>query len=82
MQFETALAKASMDRVARRDPANVYHKMTVSELALLTPDFAWKQYISTIGIPPVESLNVAAPDFVKALDAAIANASECRWLLR
>src|SRR5580700_1536294 len=75
MELETALAKASMDRVARRDPANTYHKMTVDELALLTPDFEWKQYISTIGIPPVESVDVVAPDFVKALNATIANTS-------
>jgi predicted metalloendopeptidase len=75
MQIETALAKASMDRVSRRNPDKTYHKMTVGELALLTPDFEWKQYISTIGIPPVESVNVVAPDFVKALDAMIANTS-------
>ena len=28
MNIETALAKASMDRVARRDPDKIYHKMT------------------------------------------------------
>jgi predicted metalloendopeptidase len=75
MQFETALAKASMDRVARRDPANTYHKMTVDELARLTPDFNWKQYLSTIGIQPIESLDVVAPDFVKGLGSAIADTS-------
>ena len=75
MELETALAKASMDRVARRDPDKTYHKMTVGELALLTPDFEWKQYLSTIGIPPVESVDVLAPDFVKALEAVIANTS-------
>ena len=75
MQVETALAKASMDRVARRDPANTYHKMTVGDLALLTPDFEWKQYLSTIGIPPVEFVDVVAPDFVKALDPVIAGTS-------
>jgi len=75
MEIETALAKASMDRVARRDPANTYHKMTVDELAALTPDFEWKQFLSTIGIPPVDSLDVTAPDFVKALDPLIANTS-------
>ena len=75
MEIETALAKASMDRVARRDPDKTYHKMTVGELALLTPGFEWKQYVSTIGIPPVESVNVVAPDFVKALDSTIANTS-------
>jgi len=75
MEIETALAQASLDRVKRRNPDNTYHKMTVGELALLTPDFAWKQYISTIGIPPVESLNVAVPDFMKALDGIIAKTS-------
>ena len=75
MEFETALAKASMDRVARRNPDNTYHKMTVAQLALLTPDFEWKKYIATIGIPPVESVNVASPDFIKALDPIVAHTS-------
>jgi len=75
MEFETALARASIDRVAHRNPDNTYHKMTVGELTLLTPDFGWKEYISSVGIPPVESLNVAVPDFLKALDGIIANTS-------
>jgi predicted metalloendopeptidase len=61
--------------VARRDPANTYHKMTVAELEKLTPDFDWKQYLTTIGIPPIESVEVTAPDFVKALTATIADNS-------
>ena len=28
MKIETALAEASLDRVARRDPDKTYHKMT------------------------------------------------------
>ena len=75
MAIETALAEASMDRVARRDPANTYHKMTVAELAALTPDFEWQQYLTTIGIPPVQSLDVVAPNFVKALNTLIAGSS-------
>jgi len=75
MAFETALAQASMGRVERRDPDKTYHKMTVTQLAELTPDFGWKLYVSTVGIPPVESLNVAAPDFVKALNKIIADTS-------
>ena len=41
MRVETALAKASMDRVARRDPMNTYHKMTRAELKALAPSFAF-----------------------------------------
>ena len=33
MAIETALANGSLDRVTRRDPEKVYHKMTVKELA-------------------------------------------------
>ncbi len=37
LAVETALAKVSLDRVARRDPANTYHKMPVSKLVTLAP---------------------------------------------
>ena len=74
MTVETALAKASMDRVARRNPNNTYHKMTTGELAGLTPDFEWKAYLRNIGAP-VNSLNVVVPDFVKALNPLIENTS-------
>ncbi len=46
LSLETALAKASLDRVARRDPHLTHHKMTVAELEALTPDFDFKQYFS------------------------------------
>lgn len=71
LQMETALAKASLDRVARRNPDNRYHKMTVTELAALSPSFNWTQYFEAIGTPGLTSLNVAVPDFVKAIGAAI-----------
>ncbi|HYL37581.1 MAG TPA: M13 family metallopeptidase [Bryobacteraceae bacterium] len=75
LNLETALAKASMDRVARRNPNNLYHRLPVNELVTLTPDFGWKAYLESIGIPPIQSLNVTAPDFVKELDATIRNTS-------
>jgi putative endopeptidase len=40
MELETALAKGALDRVSRRDPNKVYHKMTAKELAALSPDFS------------------------------------------
>ncbi len=71
LKIETALAKASMDRVARRNPDNTYHKMSVDDLASLTPDFGWKYYVANIGIKPIQTLNVGAPDFMKALNTTI-----------
>jgi len=75
MTIETALAKASLDRVARRNPDNTYHKMTVEELAALSPDFQWKYYVRNIGIAPIATLNVGVPEFMKALNTAIDGSS-------
>jgi putative endopeptidase len=75
MKIETALARASMDRVARRNPDNTYHKMTPDQLAALSPEFGWKRYLADVGIPPVQTLNVGNPDFMKALNTTIASTS-------
>ena len=71
MRMETALANGSMDRVDRRDPNRVYHRMTRAELAALTPAFDWNRYFSQLGLDQVQSLNVAAPDFMKALQTLL-----------
>ena len=41
MRIETALAKASLTRVERRDPYKVTHKMKVADLKKLAPNFDW-----------------------------------------
>jgi putative endopeptidase len=71
LTVETALAKASLDRVSRRDPAKVYHKLRREELAALTPEFSWDSYLAAVAAPPVGSLNVSEPDFLKAVDALL-----------
>src|SRR5215218_6673649 len=51
VDIETGLAKVSLDRVKRRNPANSDHKMTRKELAALAPDFDWNAYFTAIGTP-------------------------------
>jgi putative endopeptidase len=75
MQLETALAKVSMDITSQRDPKNVYHLMPVTELADLTPDLAWAQFLKDTGTPPVSELNVTNPDFFKGLNTVLASTS-------
>jgi predicted metalloendopeptidase len=72
LKIETSLAKASMSNVDMRDPVKTYHKMKVSELQALTPDFSWDSYLKTAGHADVTELNVAQPEFFKALDAQLA----------
>jgi endothelin-converting enzyme/putative endopeptidase len=67
LKFETALAQASMDRTARRNPDNRNHPMTVRDLPGLTPDFQWNAFFSGEGAPAFQKVNVGNPDFFKQL---------------
>lgn len=71
LTIETALAQGSMPRVEMRDPKNVYHFQPVSELATLAPEFNWSVYFQRTPAPAIAKLNVATPDFFKAMNAVI-----------
>jgi endothelin-converting enzyme/putative endopeptidase len=75
LAFETLLAKGSLDLTARRDPDNVYHRMTVAQLAALCPFIDWPAYFHGVSAPQIDSLNVEVPDFFRALNGAVAAAS-------
>ncbi len=79
MEIETAMAKASMARVDRRDPAKVYHVYTVDDFQKLTPEFDWKPYFSTVGIGHFDTLNVVAPDFFKELSVLLSSEPLDAW---
>ncbi len=70
MELETALAKVSMDITSRRDPKAIYHPMTVAQLAELTPEIAWKEFLR-YGTPPFTELNVGNPEFFKGLSGLL-----------
>jgi putative endopeptidase len=75
MAIETSLASASLDRVSRRNPHLVNHKLTLADLEQLTPNFAFKTYLAALHTPGFESLNVAVPEFFKNLNVVLENSS-------
>jgi putative endopeptidase len=75
LRLETDLAKGSLDRVARRDPNQTYHKMPVKELAALSPSIDWPKYFSGLGAPSFTDIDIAVPEFFKTLDAVLKNNS-------
>jgi endothelin-converting enzyme/putative endopeptidase len=79
MDLETALAKVSLERAKRRDPANMYHKMKVADLQALTPGLDWKAYMAAAGGPPIAELNVTVPDFFKGMNAQLEAAPLDTW---
>lgn len=72
MDIEMALAKASLDRVARRNANNLNHPDTLKGLKALAPSFDWDRYLVKIDAPKFESLNIAAPDFFKGVEQTLA----------
>jgi predicted metalloendopeptidase len=79
MTIETKLAQASMTRVDRRNPDNVYHPMDRTQLSGLMGNFSWNTYLDDVGVPHITKVNVAQPEFFKALDADLAATSMDDW---
>jgi endothelin-converting enzyme/putative endopeptidase len=79
LEIETALAKATLDRVSRRDPDKVYHKLDRRELAALTPAFSWDTFLAATDVPTVTALNVSEPDFVKEMGALVRDEDVAKW---
>jgi putative endopeptidase len=79
LRIETALAKGSLTQVERRDPKLLYHKMTRRELETLSPSFRWKEYFSLAGQPGLQSLNVTAPEFFKAMESTLNHEDLASW---
>ena len=75
MKIETALASASLTRVQRRDPHNLFHKMDRTQLQALTPDFDWNVYLKDVNLAAVGTFNVTEPKFYQAVNEQIRNNS-------
>jgi putative endopeptidase len=79
LDVETAFAKAATKREDLRNPGMNYHMLTLVELADLTPHFSWPEYFKQVGAPSVSKVDVAQPDAIKAVDAALASVSLADW---
>ena len=72
MDIETALARASMDKVERRDPNKIYHRLERAGLKKISPHFLWDAYFDELGAPSVQAINVLTPDFFTGMDKLLA----------
>ena len=79
MKIETALAKGATSRVELRNPENRYHIYTLKQLEDLSPNFDWAVYWKDIKIGHFDTLNVATPEFFKALNAEIESEPVDAW---
>ncbi len=69
LSLETALARASLTRVERRDPNANYHKLMLAAADSVTPHVAWAAFLKAAGAPATETINLAQPRFFRAVDS-------------
>ena len=79
MEIETALAKASLTQVERRDPYKQFHKMTRAKLAAITPSFGWTGYWKASGLASKGMVNVTEPAFFAEVERQLKARPIAEW---
>ncbi|MEN9339199.1 MAG: hypothetical protein RIQ62_511, partial [Bacteroidota bacterium] len=79
LTMETAMAKASMDRVSMRDPYKLYNKFSVAQFSEKTPAINWKSYLAKTFVAKQDTVLVATPDFFVALSGMLQNTPIADW---
>ncbi|HEY8057061.1 MAG TPA: M13 family metallopeptidase, partial [Terriglobales bacterium] len=79
LRIETALARAAMGNVERRDPNATYHKMPVAQFEALAPAFAWQPYFAGVNAPPLATINAISPGFFRGMNRELQSVSLTDW---
>jgi len=78
MEFEMALAKASLDNVALRDPHATDHLGTLDDLKKATPGFDWSAYFKSGTVVP-GVINMEQPLFMAEVEKQLASTPIAAW---
>jgi putative endopeptidase len=79
VDLEILLAKASLDRVALREPLNSYHMVPLKDADAQTPHFSWSAFYKALDRPDVTRFSLAQPKFFAAADAALTKVPVSHW---
>jgi putative endopeptidase len=79
LRIETALAKAALTPLQRRDRRAWYHEMTMAELQKLAPGFRWERYFAAAGVPQKGAINVAVPAYMQSINQLVKETPMPAW---
>ena len=79
LKIETALAKAELTPVERRDRKLWYHEMTLAQLQELAPAFDWNAYFAAAGMGEQAVMNVAVPKYMQELNTLLSSLPLEAW---
>ncbi|MCX5746688.1 MAG: M13 family metallopeptidase [Proteobacteria bacterium] len=64
MRVETALARLAQDKVTRRDPHQIYHRVERAGLEQkVAPTFPWGTYLAGVGLPTATAISVNSTSY-------------------
>lgn len=72
LALETEIARSHRTPVELRNPEKNYNKMSIADLDKQIPNIGWSQLFGKIGTE-ADSVNVAQPDYFKALNSMLAS---------
>ena len=79
MRIETKIAKLQQDKVTRRDPYKVYHRVDRAGLAGLAKTFPWEAYFAGLGFPGVQAISVNDPAYFSGLETLMHEEKPEAW---
>jgi putative endopeptidase len=79
VMIQKRFAAASKSPVELSDVEANYNKKNLDELAKLTPNFSWKDYLANRGIPGVKEVNIRQPKFFEEFSKMIVEVPMKDW---
>jgi putative endopeptidase len=80
VELETELAKVQWSKVENRDPVKQYNKLTLAELAKLTPGYDWKMAASSYGVGnKVDYVIVNQPTYLSGFNEVLGKTDLATW---
>lgn len=79
MAMQMRLAKASLPPVEMRNPDNRYHKMSLNQARVITPNISWEMYIAARKAPSVTEINIGQPAFFAEVNKMMDDVSIKDW---
>ncbi len=79
MSIQKRFASAAKAPVDLRDSEANYNKKTLAELAQLTPNFSWTDYLKERGVPSVKEVNVGQPKFFEEMSKMLNEVPISDW---
>ena len=79
MRVETKIARIQQDKVTRRDPYKIYHRVDRAGLPGIAKGFPWDAYFTALGIPGVQAITVNDPAYFTGIDALMREEKPAAW---